>query len=104
MYAKASTPSLSNFSLKRLALITKQDRTLPAPWGLLVGHRRSKVSSWFPPVHPKQHVRWPCTVALGHNRRERWHTIGYLRKHRRRFQSAKGVEAVSDNEPLARLV
>ena len=50
--------------------------------------------SGFPRVHPKEHVRWPCTVALGHKRRERWHTIGYLRKHRRPFHSVKGVGAV----------
>ena len=58
----------------------------------------------FPRVHPKEHVCWPCTVALGHKRRERRHTIAYLRKHRRPFRSVRGVGAVSDDESVACLV
>ena len=57
--------------------------------------------SGFPRVHPKEHVRWPCTVAPGHKRRERWHIIGYLHKHRRPFHSVKGVGTVTDSEPIA---
>ena len=60
--------------------------------------------SGFPRAHPKEHVRWPCTLALGHKRRERWHTFGYHRKHRRPFHSVKGVGTVSDSGPAARLM
>ena len=99
--ATASTPPVSNSSLKRFSPARKsktEDREAHAVSLLDTAGARDR--SAFCRVHPKEHVRWPCTVALGHKRRERWHKTCYLRKHRGPFHSPKGVGAVSDNEQI----
>lgn len=42
--------------------------------------------------------------TLGHKRRERWHAVGRLCKHRFPFDGVEGVETVCENEPVVCLV